>query len=211
MSFSWANTDPYKEMKDERYKYMKLYVQERMKQMEYERQVPELDLKNMSNFYLSDKMLDVQISYYEYLSKSLLNDNNVKFNYYNTLANGFSEEDIELYKKRHEYLKKNVPLLKVKFIKLMNSYVKLLKENKILAENQKRLINYINKEVKFIKVGFKSSNYSSRTYKKAKSTYSKYYYDSSSIKPLLRIYNQPRYKRDLDVTKPIILINNKEW
>ena len=234
--------DPYKEMKEERYKYMKLYADEKRKQAEYERQVPELDLRNMSNFYLTDKMLDAQINYYKTLSLSLFNgkysvsppDIFYKTQYYKRILGtekvyeytklsqkNISENKFNLYKKRHEYLKKNVPLLKVKFIKLMNDYVELLKENELLKTNKKRLLNYINKEVEFINVETKRYSFSIlskyKTYDKSQYYYSGYFNEPYSpnkpwnkpytaIEPLI-IYSKPR---TIYIGLDNILVNGEE-
>ena len=217
---SWASNDPHKEMKDERYKYMKLYADEKRKQAEYEKEVP--ILKSMSNFYLSDKMLNVQNNYYKYITFSYVKNNSYYtqlFNktYYTLTENDVNEKNYNLFVKRNNYLKKQIPLLKDEFVKSMHNYVKLAKIYIKLRDNRIKLINYAHKNLKYYVLNKKSykvrKNY---TFVQSRNNY--YYepkisliYSNNNIKPILKynLYSYSPFGFNGIINIPIYLVNGE--
>ena len=161
MSVSWANTDPHKELKEERHKYMKLYVQEKMKQATYQKELNKLgNLKDIQN-------ASTQLQYYTYVNKELLDKYNqllilsnrswrccVKkvtsiyispytHAYYARIANNI------LLDKKIEFLSKDLPILNEQKKEITIKYNKIKQETSLLNDALRKLVKYTNNNDNF--------------------------------------------------------------
>lgn len=161
MSFSWAS-DPHKALKEERYKYMKLYADEKRKQATYKKELNKLgNLKDIQNASL-------QLQYYTYVNKELLEEHS-KF----TRDNPNYEKKYLLWKKRYDYLVEQIPIvIKEREVEMKKYGNNNAKYNNLRKELLK-LIEYADKNLTFHRVqldnykydfSYKTPYYNSRFY-----------------------------------------------